>query len=171
MNTLRIGDRIVGEGGPMFFIAEIGINHNGDVELAKKLIATASLAGVDAVKFQKRTVDVVYSPDELARVRESPFGSTNGDLKYGLEFGEREYREIDRYCSDHEVMWTASCWDEGSVDFIERFGPPFYKIASASLTDSALLRHHRGSQETHHFVDRDELGSGDRPGGGHSRHG
>lgn len=141
--TVRIGDRLVGAGQPCFVVAEIGINHNGDVELAKKLIDAAVHAGCDAVKFQKRTVEVVYSAEELAKPRENPFGPTNGDLKRGLEFGQRQYEEIDRYCRAKGIMWFASCWDEASVDFIERFAPPCYKIASASLTDDGLLRHHR----------------------------
>lgn len=126
-------------------VAELGINHNGDIALAKKLISAAVLASCDAVKFQKRTIDVVYSPEELARPRESPFGMTNGDLKRGLEFGVKEYRAIDQYCREHEIIWFASAWDEASVDFLEQFDPPCYKIASASLTDDALLRHYRGT--------------------------
>jgi N-acetylneuraminate synthase len=103
----------------------------------------AVAAGCDAVKFQKRTVDVVYSAEELAKQRESPFGTTNGDLKRGLEFGHDEYRLIDRYCREVKMMWFASCWDEKSVDFINQFDPPCYKIASACLTDDNLLRHTR----------------------------
>ena len=141
--TVQIGSYVVGDGHPCFVAAEIGINHNGKVDIAKKLIDVAALAGCNAVKLQKRTVDVVYSQEELAKPRESPFGATNGDLKRGLEFGEREYEAIDRYCRDKEILWYASCWDEASVDFIERFNPPCYKIASASLTDDDLLRHHR----------------------------
>ena len=138
-----LGERPVGDGHPCFVVAEIGINHNGDPELAKKLIDVAAFAGCEAVKFQKRTVDVVYGEEELAKPRESPFGDTNGDLKRALEFGEEEYREIDEYCKQHKIAWFASCWDEASVDFIEDFEPPAYKIASASLTDDELLRHHR----------------------------
>ncbi len=141
--TVKIGDRLVGDGQACFVVAEIGINHNGDVELAKKLIDAAVHAGCDAVKFQKRTVEVVYSAEELAKPRENPFGPTNGDLKRGLEFGQQQYEEIDRYCKAKGIMWFASCWDEASVDFIEKFSPPCYKIASASLTDDHLLRHHR----------------------------
>jgi len=140
---VKIGSYVVGDGHPCFVAAEIGINHNGKVDIAKKLIDVAALGGCNAVKFQKRTVDVVYTPEELVKPRESPFGTTNGDLKRALEFGEREYEAIDRYCRDKEVLWYASCWDEASVDFIERFNPPCYKIASASLTDDDLLRHHR----------------------------
>lgn len=140
--TVRIGQRLVGEGQPCFVIAEIGINHNGDLELAKRLIDAAKKAGADAVKFQKRTVEVVYSAEELARPRENPFGQTNGDLKRGLEFGDAQYAEIDRYCKEQGLLWFGSCWDEGAVDFMEQFNPPCYKIASACLTDDALLRHH-----------------------------
>src|SRR5437764_12692004 len=98
MNSVRIGNALVGDGQPCYVIAEIGINHNGDVDIAKRLISVAVAAGCDAVKFQKRTVDVVYSPEELARPRESPFGETNGDLKRGLEFGLDQFREIDHKC-------------------------------------------------------------------------
>ncbi|MCL4559714.1 MAG: N-acetylneuraminate synthase family protein [Chloroflexi bacterium] len=121
----------------------MGINHNGDIHLAKKLIEAAAAAGCEAVKFQKRTVEVVYTADELERPRESPFGATNGDLKHGLEFSQEQYVEINRFCRDLGIQWFASCWDEASVDFIDKFDPPCYKIASASLTDDRLLRHHR----------------------------
>lgn len=141
--AVRIGEKLVGGGHPCYIVAEIGINHNGNVETAKRLIDAAVLAGCDAVKFQKRTVDVVYSAEELARPRESPFGQTNGDLKRGLEFGATEYAAIDRYCRERQIGWFASCWDEASVDFVERFDPPCYKIASACLTDESLLRRHR----------------------------
>jgi N-acetylneuraminate synthase len=141
--NVRIGDRWVGDGEPCFIVAEIGINHNGDLDIARKLISAALLAGCDAVKFQKRTVDVVYTPEELVRPRENPFGTTNGDLKRGLEFGYPQYKAIDQYCQLHNILWYASCWDEASVDFMEQFDPPCYKIASASLTDDNLLRHHR----------------------------
>ena len=141
--TVRIGNQRVGDGEPCFIVAEIGINHNGDLDTARKLVSAALLAGCDAVKFQKRTVDVVYSAEELAKPRESRFGSTNGDLKRGLEFDLEGYREIDRYCKQHRMLWFASCWDEASVDFMEAFEPPCYKIASASLTDDDLLRRHR----------------------------
>jgi N-acetylneuraminate synthase len=144
MMQVRLGDRLVGDGEPCLVIAEIGINHNGDVGQAKKLIDVASLAGCGAVKFQKRTIDVVYTPAELAKPRESPFGETNGDLKRGLEFGQAEYEQIDAYCRAREMPWTASPWDEASADFISRFDPPFYKIASACLTDDSLLLHTRG---------------------------
>lgn len=141
--TVSIGSRAVGDGQPCFIVAEIGINHNGDLDTARKLISAAMLAGCDAVKFQKRTVDVVYTPQELAQPRPNPFGPTNGDLKRGLEFSSEQYRAIDDYCRLHNILWFASCWDEASVDFMEQFEPPCYKIASASLTDDNLLRHHR----------------------------
>lgn len=143
--TVKIGDRLIGQGHPCYVIAEIGINHNGDIEIAKKLIDAAGLAGVDAIKFQKRTIDVVYTAEDLARPRENPFGQTNGDLKRGLEFGRADYEEIDGYARSKKMTWLASCWDEASVDFIETFDPPAYKIASASLTDSKLLKHHRAT--------------------------
>ncbi len=142
-DPVQIANQPVGTGQPCFIVAEIGINHNGDIEIAKRLIAEAAATGCSAVKFQKRTIDVVYSADELARPRENPFGPTNGDLKRGLEFDRDAYVEIDRCCREHRIIWFASGWDEQSVDFIAAFDPPCYKIASASLTDHALLRHHR----------------------------
>ena len=138
---VKIGNRWVGEGEPTFIVAEIGINHNGDINLAKKLIDMAVFAGCDAVKFQKRTIELVYTPEELAKERESPFGTTNGDLKRGLEFGEKEYQEIDRYCKERGIIWFASPWDVRSVDFLEKFNVPCYKIASPCLTDDELLKY------------------------------
>jgi N-acetylneuraminate synthase len=128
-------------------IAEIGINHNGDVGIAKRLIDVAIKAGCAAVKFQKRTVEVVYTAAELARARESPFGDTNGELKRALEFGEEQYAAIDRYCRERSIIWFASPWDEASVDFLESFDVPCHKIASASLTDDHLLRHIRATRK------------------------
>jgi len=145
MSTVRIGNRLLGTDQPCYVIAEIGINHNGDIDTAKRLISVALAAGCDAVKFQKRTVSVVYSPDELAKARENPFGPTNGDLKYGLEFEQEEYEEIDAFCRSIKLTWFASPWDEGSVDFLEQFHVPVHKIASASLTDDNLLRHVRST--------------------------
>jgi N-acetylneuraminate synthase len=127
----------------VFFTAEIGINHNGSMAITKKLVDASAFSGAQAVKFQKRTVEIVYTADELAKPRENPFGPTNGDLKRGLEFGLDHYAEINRYCNDKEILWFASCWDEPSVDFLEEFAPPCYKLASASLTDDNLLRYHK----------------------------
>lgn len=142
-SEIKIADQIISKTAPTFIIAEIGINHNGSVELAKKLIDIAQTAGCNAVKFQKRTVEKVYSPEELAMPRESVFGMTNGDLKRGLEFSYEQYKEIDLYCKSKGILWFASCWDEESVDFIDQFNPPCYKIASASLTDDKLLKYTR----------------------------
>ena len=141
--TVKINDKIIGDGYPCFVTAEVGINHNGSIKLAKKLIDMAVNAGCDAVKFQKRTIDIVYTPEELAKERQSVFGETNGDLKRGLEFGFEQYKEIDDYCKQKGIIWYASCWDEQSVDFIEQFNPPCYKIASATLTDDGLLKYVR----------------------------
>jgi len=141
MQTVKIANFNIGDSAHCFIIAEIGINHNGDVNLAKKLIKMAKEYGCDAVKFQKRTVDVVYTKHELEMERPNPFGNTNGDLKRGLEFGFEEYKQIDEYCKKLNILWFASCWDEASVDFIDQFNPPCYKIASASLTDDELLLH------------------------------
>jgi len=137
---MKIGKCEIGGGNPTFVIAEIGINHNGDLGLAKQLIKAAKDAGCDSVKFQKRTVDVVYTSEELAKPRENPFGATNGDLKRGLELTVEAYSEIDRYCKELGIIWFASPWDEGSVDFLEQFNVPCYKIAAASLTDRGLLQ-------------------------------
>ena len=142
-NEIKIGNITISKNSPTFIIAEIGINHNGSVSLAKKMIDIAVNAGCNAVKFQKRTVDKVYSKEELAMPRESVFGKTNGDLKYGLEFSLDDYKQIDEYCKNKGIIWFASCWDKDSVDFIEQFNPPCYKIASASLTDDELIAYTR----------------------------
>jgi len=144
---LRLGSKLVGRGQPCYVIAEIGINHNGDIDLAKQLINVAVGAGCSAVKFQKRTIEVVYSAEELAKPRENPFGPTNGDLKRGLEFDIEEYKEIDRYCREVKIDWFASCWDPESVDFIAQFDVPCFKIASACLTDDNLLRYTRARRK------------------------
>jgi N-acetylneuraminate synthase len=143
MSAVRIGERFVGPGQSTLVVAEIGINHNGNLDLARRLIEAAANAGCDAVKFQKRTVDVVYSAQELARPRESPFGTTNGELKRGLELGREAYEQIDRLCRRLGLMWFASCWDKASVDFMEQFDAPCYKVASPCLTDDDLLAHVR----------------------------
>ena len=141
MKKIKIGTKKIGDGEPVFIIAEIGINHNGSLVTAKKLINIAHLFGCDAVKFQKRTVDKVYTKEELMMPRQSVFGNTNGDLKYGLEFGYSEYKEIDRYCKELGILWFASAWDVDSVDFLEKFDVCAHKIPSACITDIELLNH------------------------------
>jgi len=138
---MKIGNKEIGAKESTFVIAEIGINHNGDMDITKKLIDVAKDAGCDAVKFQKRMIDAVYSKDELDRFRESPWGTTNREQKNGLELSKNDYIEIDKYCKEKNILWFASCWDEDSVDFIDQFNPPCYKIASSSLTDKRLLEH------------------------------
>lgn len=123
----------------VFITAEIGINHNGDMDIAKQLIDAAALAGCDAVKFQKRTVDVVYTPEYLAGYRESPWGTTQREQKEGLEFGEKEYDEIDRYCKEKGIEWFASAWDLGSQEFLQKYKLKHNKIASAMLVRDDLL--------------------------------
>ncbi len=137
---IRIGDKLVGEGHPTYITAEIGINHNGDLGIAKRLIDVAVMAGCDAVKFQKRTPEKAVPPEYREVIRETPWGLISYlDYRRRVEFGEEEYRSIDRYCREKGIHWFASCWDEDFVDFIDQFNPPCYKIASASLTDLPLL--------------------------------
>lgn len=124
----------------MFLIAEIGINHNGSLEIAKKLIEAASDAGFDAVKFQKRTVDIVYTQEFLNSFRESPWGTTQRDQKNGLEFSKSEYQEIDKYCKEKNILWSASAWDFESQKFLQSFDRKFNKIASPMLGHIPLLR-------------------------------
>ena len=123
----------------VFIVAEIGINHNGDVELAKKMIDVAKNVGCDAVKFQKRTIEKVYSKEVLDSPRDSPWGKTTRDQKLGIEFGKREYDEIDRYCFLHDMEWYASAWDVDSQKFLRQYNLKHNKIASAMLTDYKLL--------------------------------
>jgi len=140
--SVPIGNRIVGEGQPAFIVAEIGINHNGDLEVAKRLIDAAVLAGCDAVKFQKRTPELCVPPEQQNIQRETPWGLiTYLEYRHKVEFGSDEYGEIAQYCKSRGILWFASCWDEPSVDFMEQFSPPCYKIPSASLTDDSLLIH------------------------------
>lgn len=120
-------------------IAEVGINHNGDVDLAKQLVQLAKDTGCDAVKFQKRTIDIVYTPEVLAAPRESPWGTTQRDQKEGLEFGEKEYDEIDRFCREIGIDWFASAWDVPSQHFLRKYDLKYNKIASALLTHRELL--------------------------------
>ena len=122
-----------------FIIAEIGINHNGDIEIAKKLIDVAAFAGCDAVKFQKRTIEDVYTVEELDKPRESPWGTTNREQKHGLEFGESEYDEIDRYCKEKGIEWFASAWDLKSQLFLRKYNLKYNKVASAMLTHKKLV--------------------------------
>jgi N-acetylneuraminate synthase len=138
--TVRIGGREIGPGHPAFFVAEIGINHNGDLGTAKKLIDAAVVSGCDAVKFQKRTPELCVPIAQQQIPRETPWGViTYLDYRRKIEFGEAEYAEIDRYARDRGILWFASCWDPPSVDFIEKFDPVCYKVASASVTDDELL--------------------------------
>lgn len=123
----------------LFFIAEIGINHNGDMKICKKLIDLASEAGCDAVKFQKRDINLVYEKDFLDSHRESPWGNTQRDQKKGLEFGEKEYSEIDKYCKEKNIEWFASAWDLNSQKFLRKFNCKYNKIASAMLVNKDLL--------------------------------
>ena len=124
----------------VFITAEIGINHNGDLQLAKKLIDTAVIAGCDAVKFQKRTVDKVYTQEYLASPRKSPWGETQRAQKEGLEFGKEEYDEIDRYCKEKGIEWFASAWDVDSQIFLRQYDLKYNKVASAMLTNDELLQ-------------------------------
>jgi N-acetylneuraminate synthase len=141
MRLIDIGNgRKIGDGQPAYIIAEIGINHNGSMDIAKKLIDAAVECHCDAVKFQKRTPELCVPKDQWEIKRDTPWGQMSYiDYKRKTEFGLEEYKEIDRYCKEKGIAWFASCWDEPSVDFIEQFNPLMYKFASASLTDHALL--------------------------------
>lgn len=140
MSVVKIGNKVVSNDSPTYMIAEIGINHNGDLETAKKLIQESKNAGFDAVKFQKRTIEIVYSPEELTKPRPNFYGETNGDLKRGLEFSESDYKEIDRFCKELEIQWFASPWDLPSVEFLEKLNVVAHKVASACMTDRSLLK-------------------------------
>lgn len=122
-----------------FIIAEVGINHNGDIDIAKKLIDVAKECDCDAVKFQKRTIDIVYKKEFLDSVRESPWGTTQRDQKAGLEFGEKEYNIIDAYCKEKDIVWFASAWDTKSQEFLRRYDLAYNKVASAMITHYDLL--------------------------------
>lgn len=138
---VTVAGREVGDGAPVFVVAEIGINHNGSIDLAREMIEGAARAGCDAVKLQKRTPELCVPRDQWYVERDTPWGRmTYIDYRYKVEFGLPEYAEIDRCCREKRILWFASCWDEPSVDFVEQFDPPCYKAASASLTDHALLR-------------------------------
>lgn len=138
--TIEIGNKRVGDGHPVLVIAEIGINHNGSLDLAKRLIDGAVLAGADAVKFQKRTPEICTPKDQWHIERDTPWGRmTYIEYRHRVEFSAKDYAEIDRHCRERKILWFASCWDEQAVDFMEQFDPPCYKAASASLTDLPLL--------------------------------
>jgi N-acetylneuraminate synthase len=123
----------------VIIIGEIGINHNGDIQIAKQLIDVAKFSGCDAIKFQKRTIEEVYTKEELDKPRESPWGATNRDQKNGLEFGKAEYDEIDRYCKEKGIYWFASAWDVKSQLFLRNYNLKYNKVASAMLTVKPLI--------------------------------
>lgn len=138
---IRIGQRLVGTGHPTYIIAEIGINHNGSVQVAKDLIKSSFEAGVDAVKFQKRTPDICVPDHQKDQMRDTPWGYISYlEYRYKVEFGQEEYEEIDRYCQSLGIDWLASSWDSLSLAFIDGFSPPAHKVPSALLTDHSLLR-------------------------------
>ncbi|MDK2979883.1 MAG: N-acetylneuraminate synthase [Chloroflexota bacterium] len=138
---VKIGNRMVGDGHPTYIIAEIGINHNGDLDTAKEMILAAKDCGVDAIKLQKRTPELCVPKEQRDLMRETPWGYiTYMAYRERVEFGEAEYREIDKLCKEIGIDWFVSVWDEPSVDFIEPFNPVCYKLPSAALTDHSLLR-------------------------------
>ncbi|MBN2258155.1 MAG: N-acetylneuraminate synthase family protein [Anaerolineaceae bacterium] len=142
MKEVQIGKFTVGEGHPTFIVAEIGINHNGDINITKDLIRVAKHAGVDAVKFQKRTPELCVPVEQRDQMRETPWGYISYmEYRQKVEFGGTEYQEIDRFCRETGITWFASVWDEEAVNFLEPFSPVCYKIPSASLTDHSLLKH------------------------------
>ena len=141
---IKFGSKLVGDGHPAYIIAEIGINHNGDLEIAKEMIRAAAHAGADAVKFQKRTPEVCTPLEQQKQMRETPWGYISYlDYRYKVEFDKEAYTEIDRHCRDLGIDWMVSVWDEPSVDFMGQFDTPAYKVPSASLTDLALLKYAR----------------------------
>ncbi len=141
---VTVGNRLVGTGQPVYFIAEIGINHNGDINLAKRLIDVAKQCGCDAVKFQKRTPERCVPPDMRDQMRQTPWGYIPYlEYRRKVEFSQQEFEEIDKYCKDLQIDWFVSCWDEGSVDFIEQFDPHCLKVPSAMLTNRELLERMR----------------------------
>ena len=123
----------------IFIISEIGINHNGDLDVAKKMIDASKEAGADAVKFQKRDIDVVYSKEQLKKPRTSPFGTSEREQKEGLEFNEKEYDQIDEYCKSKDIIWFSSAWDVNSQIFLDKYDLKYNKIASAMLLDKVFL--------------------------------
>src|SRR3989344_6783068 len=144
MKIVLIGDQKVGENQPVYVVAEIGINHNGNLEKAKHLIDAAKFAGCNAVKFQKRTPALCVPTAEKDKMRDTPWGYISYlDYRKKVEFGLEEYQESDRYCRKLGIAWFASCWDKPSIDFMEQFAPICYKVPSAMLTDAELLKHFR----------------------------
>src|SRR5678810_93736 len=143
---INLGNRIVGDDHPAYIIAEVGINHNGDIAIAKKIIDAAVHAGADAVKFQKRTPGISTPPEQQNQMRDTPWGYiTYLDYRYKVEFNEEQYRAIDLHCKEKKIDWLVSVWDEPSVDFMEKFDTPAYKVPSASLTDAKLIRKARAT--------------------------
>jgi N-acetylneuraminate synthase len=144
MRSRKVGKINIGDGHPVFIVAEIGINHNGSLDVAKKLIESAKAAGCDAVKFQKRTPEICVPKDQWNIERDTPWGRmTYIDYRHKVEFTKDNYSEIDRFCKENDIIWFASCWDEEAVNFVEQFDVPIYKTASASLTDKNLLLKHK----------------------------
>ena len=138
---IKVGNRYVGDGESVYVVAEIGINHNGSLDIAKKIIKGAKSAGCNAVKFQKRTPEICVPKDQREIERDTPWGRmTYIKYRHKVEFSFDDYTEIDTYCKELGIDWFASCWDEESVDFIEQFNPVLYKSSSASLTDHNLLK-------------------------------
>ncbi|HBO34000.1 MAG TPA: N-acetylneuraminate synthase, partial [Anaerolineaceae bacterium] len=145
-NTIKLGERIIGDDQPVYIVGEIGINHNGDLEVAKSLMLAAKKAGIDAVKFQKRTPEICVPLPQQSQMRDTPWGYISYlDYRYKVEFDEAAYTEIDRYAKELGLDWFASSWDIPSLEFMEKFNPVTHKIASALLTDKELLRAHRAT--------------------------
>ncbi len=146
LDFVEIGRRRIGPGYPCFVIAEIGINHNGDLDLARRLIDAAVAAGCDAVKFQKRTPEICVPEDQKDQKRDTPWGRiTYLEYRHRIEFGRAEYEAIDAHCGQAGILWSASCWDVPSLEFIDSFEPPFLKVASPVLTNDELLAAHASS--------------------------
>jgi N-acetylneuraminate synthase len=138
--TVKLGKRWVGDGHPTYIVSEIGINHNGSLDIAKRLIDASKECGLDAVKFQKRTPELCVPPEQRDQMRDTPWGYISYmEYRHKIEFGYEEYKQIDEYCQQLDIDWFASPWDVESVDFLEQFNVIAYKIASASLTDRVLL--------------------------------
>jgi N-acetylneuraminate synthase len=144
--TVQIGHRLIGDGCPTYITAEIGVNHNGDLNIAKKMIREAYLNGCDSVKFQKRTPEICVPRDQWEIMRETPWGYISYiEYRRKMEFDQEQYAEIDRFCKELGIDWFASVWDEPSVDFMEQYNPVAYKVASATLTDAGLLKRLRAT--------------------------